>query len=79
MIDHGDQSIMAFLRWDPSIHSKGLEEGEEAKADGGVFPAGRLLLGNRPQSAEVPGVQGGPQQERRGAGPFPRLLSLLLF
>lgn len=79
-IYHVVKSITAlFLRWDPPIHSQGLEEGEEAKANGGVFPAGRLLFRNRPQSAEVPRVPGGPQQERRGAGPFSRLLSLLLF
>lgn len=29
-----------LLRWDPPIHPEGLEEGEEAKADGRVFPAG---------------------------------------
>lgn len=68
-----------LLRWDPPIHPEGLEEGEEAKADGRVVPAGWLVFRNRPQPAEVSGVQGGPQQEGRGAGTFSRLLSLLLF
>lgn len=66
------------LRRNPSLRAEGLEESEEAEADGGVLPAGRLLLGNRAQPAEVPGVSGDPQQEGGGAGAFPGLLSLLL-
>lgn len=68
----------AFLRWDPPLRPEGLEEGEEAEADGGVIPAGRLVCRDRAQHAEVSGVQSGAQQEGRGAHAFPRLLSLLL-
>lgn len=71
--------MVTLLRWDPPIHPEGLEEGEEAKADGRVFPAGWLVFRNRSQPAEVSGVQGDPQQEGRGAGTFSCLLSLLLF
>lgn len=67
------------VRWDPSLCAQGLEESEEAEADGRVLPAGWFMFRNWPQPAEVQGVQGGPQQERGGARSLPRLLSFLLF
>lgn len=74
-----DLMMGTLLRWDSPLRSEGLEEGEEAEADRGVFPAGWLVFRNWTQLAKVSGVQGGPQQEGRGAGTFPCLLSVLLF
>jgi len=70
---------VSLLRWDPPLRPEGLEEGEEAEADGRVFSSGRLVCWNWTQPAEVSGVQGDPQQEGGGARTFPRLLPLLLF
>ena len=66
------------LRRRPALGAEGLEEGEEAEADGRVVPAGRLVLRDGAQPAEVPGVSGAAQQEGGGAGALARLLPLLL-
>lgn len=51
-----DLSMYRLLRWHPPLGAEGLEEGEEVEADGGVFPAGRLVFRNWTQPAEVSGV-----------------------
>ncbi|KAG5855402.1 hypothetical protein ANANG_G00048690, partial [Anguilla anguilla] len=73
-----DQAQAGQQQRHPALRAEGLAQGEEAEADGGVLPAGRLLLRDRAQPAEVPRVPGGPQQEGGGARPLARLLPLLL-
>ena len=48
-----------------AVCAERLAQGEEAEADRRVVPAGRLVLGDRPQPAEVPRMPSGAQQEGR--------------